>query len=185
MHDRGIDLIFELSGEIKARIGVQIKCDNDLDKNLSRQIDNTLANYDVFHINYLIIVFCGDYTNKSHKTKIRQEIARIEQKTSIDEILLIEAPKAVTLFSDIMSIPSYLDQFRKITKNKKFSMQITGFTKDNSGFPIIYVESKAFIKNQEAVSLAKAYLLTIIGLASPDILELGFMDKGKGTSCRV
>lgn len=173
-HDRGIDLIMELSGKINTRIGIQIKCDSDFDEKLNIQVDNTLANYDTYNIDYVIFIFCGDYTNLSHKAKILQEVARIQQKSSVDKLLLIEAPKALSLLKDIMPISVYLDQFKAIPKNKKFSMRITGFDEHDSGFPIVNIESDAFINNDESVHLAKAYLLTIIGLVNSDILELGF-----------
>ncbi len=178
LHDRGIDLIIELSGKINARVGVQIKCDNDLDGNLSRQVDNTLANYDTYHIDYVIFIFCGDYTNQSHKTKIRQEIARIEQKDSIDKLLLIEAPKALILLKDLMPMSSYLEQFRAIPDDKKFSMRIVDFEENDSGFPVVCIESKSFLNGDESISLAKAYLSTILGFVSPDMLELGFFENG-------
>ncbi len=176
LHDRGIDLIMEFSGEINLRVGIQVKCDNDFDKNLNTQVDNTLANYDTYNIDYVIFIFCGDYTNLSHKTKIRQEIARIEQKKGIDKIFIIEAPKAVTLLGALMPISSYLEQFKVLPDSSKFKMRIIGSQEDESGFPIVQIESESFTKGYESIGLAKAYLSTILGLVNPDILELGFFE---------
>jgi hypothetical protein len=175
IHDRGIDLIVELSGTLSARLGVQIKCDNDLEKNLNQQVNETLANYDTFNLDTVLFVFCSDDTNRSRQTKVRQEIARIQQKTSARAIHIIDPTKALPVFKELVSIPSYLEQFTSLPEEEVVEFTVTDLEEHESGFPIVHIESPSFVFRPESISLVKAYLWTIVGLAASDVLQLGYL----------
>lgn len=175
-HDKGIDSLITITNREKARVAVQIKSYGDVKRGLDSPINNTLVHFKSFNVDLLMIIFCGDYTDKSQKDKIKQQISKIESLPDEDNIIIIDPLKAITLFNRLSPLKYFIDQLKKIEKvPSKICLNVTKIKKDpyESGFPILTLQSRLFRNDKEGffVSLMKAYLITILGYVAPDYLE--------------
>ncbi|MFH0969363.1 MAG: hypothetical protein V1804_02550 [Patescibacteria group bacterium] len=170
--DKGIDIIFEAINGNKCRVGIQVKGFNDIDGNLDAQINNTLANYDSFGLNYVIIIFCGDCSDKSHKSKIKMQIVKIQEKDSREKFIIVDPLKALTILEEINPIKPYINQFKKIIEEfGKIDFEITNVEDNEDGFPAITIKFNSIVginNSKDIVKLIQAYLSNIIGLIFPE-----------------
>lgn len=182
LHDRGIDLIFGLAkGEgDECKIGIQVKSDRDIKKGLEAQVSTTLANWGQFNVDFLIIIFCGDLTNKSQKIKVRQQVSRIQQNKA-NNILTLEPRKAVTIFNYSSPLQALMKQFEVLKRtNTTINFNVTGHDIHDSGFVIIHVSYRAKnIANYWPPSIIKAYLLIVMGFLVPETLLMGYFSESR------
>lgn len=101
--DQGVDAIMEVTNGLGGRVGVQLESDRTIRKeNFKEQMPKVYAYYDINEVDLLIVVFCGDETDKSVRLKVRHQIARVGQKKDRN-IIAIEPTKAITILGGYLA----------------------------------------------------------------------------------
>lgn len=95
--DQGVDAILEVTNGLSGRVGIQLENDRTIrKKDFKEQMAKVYGYYDINQVDLLIVVFCGDETDKSVRLKVRRNIAIVGQKRDRN-IIAIEPTKAVTI----------------------------------------------------------------------------------------
>ena len=97
MSDQGVDAIMEVAGGATGRVGIQLENNTTIRKtDFKEQMARVFGFYDINDVDLLVVVFCGDDTDKSVQTKVRNHIARAAQKEDRN-IIIIEPTKAISI----------------------------------------------------------------------------------------
>ncbi|TKJ30769.1 MAG: hypothetical protein CEE40_03665 [Chloroflexi bacterium B3_Chlor] len=95
--DQGVDAIMEVTNGVAGRVGIQLENDTTIRKNdFNEQMARVYGLYDINEVDLLIIVFCGDETNRSVQMKVRHQIAIAAQKKDRN-LITIEPTKALSI----------------------------------------------------------------------------------------
>ena len=102
MSDQGVDAILEVTGGATGRVGIQLENDTTIRKpDFKEQMAKVYGFYDINDVDLLVVVFCGDDTDKSVQTKVRDHIARAAQKEDRN-IITIEPTKAISILGPFL-----------------------------------------------------------------------------------
>lgn len=101
--DQGVDAIVEVTNGLSGRVGIQLENDRTIRRqDFKEQMAKVYGYYDITRVDLLIVVFCGDETDKSVRLKVRHQIAIVGQKKD-PNIIAIEPTKAITILGGYLA----------------------------------------------------------------------------------
>jgi hypothetical protein len=97
MSDQGVDALMEVTNTVTGRVGIQLENDATIRRDDFRaQMARVYGLYDINDVDLLIVLFCGDETDSSVRTKLRHQAAIAAQKKDRN-IIIVEPTKAISI----------------------------------------------------------------------------------------
>jgi hypothetical protein len=97
MSDQGVDVLVEVTNGVTGRVGIQLESNATIEKDdFKHRMARVYGLYDINDVDVLVVVFCGNETNKKVQTKVRHHMAIAAQKEDRN-IITVEPTKAMSI----------------------------------------------------------------------------------------